>query len=345
MRPCEDFRPRRYRSNKTAEIKNTNLGARPKHTIDQDISMKLSYVIPTKDRPEHLKACLESLAERENRNLIDCVVVVACGRRVDSVLDDFREHLFIRYIHTEKCGHLYQRNVGLRECLDKSEYIGFLDEDVVLGAGTCRHLVDFILTKRAAGITISGVSMNFIDAPSYEEIKFRLLKRALLQIGKKPGVVTVAGSNTTIANISEDLSTEWLGGGCTVWSANVLINHPQMDINTKYAAAEDLIYSFPLHKSHSLYVCAKATCTADYQYSGSRANQRYIAFKQIVAKLYFCHSNKELSVLLCGLIEILTQLIQLRSFTRGSLSKFLGFVTGMIYFFRNMNKGVHVLDD
>ena len=47
--------------------------------------MRISFVIPTKDRPDKLATCLQSLSNQNNRKVIDKVIVVACGERLDGI--------------------------------------------------------------------------------------------------------------------------------------------------------------------------------------------------------------------------------------------------------------------
>ena len=65
---------------------------------------------------------------------------------------------------------------------------------------------------------------------------------------EKPGQVLKSGFNTSINNVTENIEVQWLNGGSGVWRQNILLNNTSQEINTRWAAYEDLIFSYPLGK-------------------------------------------------------------------------------------------------
>ena len=88
--------------------------------------MKLSIIIATKNRPEELKACLESIGDvfNEYSNVVE-VIVVNQGTHVRQSA----HYLFsVRYINaTCEAGASLARNIGAENA--KGEFLWFLDDD------------------------------------------------------------------------------------------------------------------------------------------------------------------------------------------------------------------------
>jgi len=306
--------------------------------------MRLSFIIPTKDRPKHLGECLQSLTVGGNAEFIDVILIVACGARIDNVIEKYIDVLPIRYIHTTRCGQIYQRSLGIEACPKTTDFVGFLDDDVVVAPQACREIKRFLESKSAEGIAVGGVSMNVINAPSYSETKYLWPKRLLLQVGSRPGSITIAGQNTTVANVDQNWQTQWLPGGCTIWSWKIISANPQAPIKTRYAALEDVIFSYPIHQESKFFVCASARCELDLK-ADIRSNIAYIAFKQTVARLYFCASNPKLSVVLSVLSTVIFHALQLGRFNRSKILAFGGVLKGILFFLKNKGRGRAILDD
>jgi glycosyltransferase involved in cell wall biosynthesis len=306
--------------------------------------VKFSFIIPTKDRPQHIGACLQSLTTEGNSQFIDMIFVVACGTRLDKVIEQYIDVLPIRYIHTTQCGQIYQRNLGIQACPRTTEFVGFLDDDVVVCPSAFQEMSKFLESKSAEGITIGGACMNVINAPSYLETKYLWPKRILLQLGPRPGSVTIAGQNTTVTNVDRNWRTEWLPGGITIWSWNIISANPQKPINTRYAALEDVIFSYPLHWKNKFFVCASARCKLDQQ-SDIRSNIAYISFKQTVARLYLCETNQDLSVISSICFTLLFQILQIGRFDRPTMLSLGGVLRGILFFLRMKEQGRMILED
>ncbi len=86
--------------------------------------MKVSIIIPCKDRAENTKKILNELREQKKSFPQTEVIVVENGSTEDmSFLDDYD----IMLIHDNVLGVAHARNVGLRNCT--GDYICFIDND------------------------------------------------------------------------------------------------------------------------------------------------------------------------------------------------------------------------
>ncbi len=96
-----------------------------------DARPKYSLVIPTYNRPEQLRRCLDGVAALETQKDRFEVIVVDDGSRtpVDDVVDEFRTNLNIRLMRQENQGPATARNVGAAAA--NGDYLVFIDDDCV----------------------------------------------------------------------------------------------------------------------------------------------------------------------------------------------------------------------
>ena len=65
-----------------------------------------------------------------------------------------------------------------------------------------------------------------------------------------------------------DTNVNWLLGGATAWSRDILdkYQHP-VDFKTRWAVCEDLMFSYPLSKTHKLAVVHDAVAYHNENYN------------------------------------------------------------------------------
>jgi hypothetical protein len=96
--------------------------------------------------------------------------------------------------------------------------------------------------------------------------------------------------------LHDNIRSQWLTGGTSVWRKDVLVNNRHKEINTKWAITEDLIFSYPLGKVFPLYVCASATVSHNHYPYDAEDNKWHFSYgrTQTIWLYYFVNSNKEL---------------------------------------------------
>ena len=252
----------------------------------------LAWLIPTKDRPEHVRTLLKSLAAQT----VPCgrVLVVATGTNIEDVAMSFRASLPVEYHHSEQPGQIRQRNLGLRQLDDSTPLVGFLDDDLVLEADALERMIAF--WNRAHPET-AGVGFNIVNAPEYGA---RGIARLFLR-PQEPGRVLRSGYNSRIDAIERDIRTQWLGGGYTVWRRDILERYRQPELKTRWAIGEDIRFSYPVGKNHPLYVCAtaKVRLVPTFDQMPPDSVHRYRGRKGSLAAFYFASLHPELSRAAC----------------------------------------------
>ena len=269
-------------------------------------SRKITFIIPTKDRPEILRNCLQSLANQAE--YVEKVIVVASGSNVGDVVSGFSGEMDVEYIHSELSGQIVQRNIGRRELTDTTELVGFLDDDIIFKADALKNMIGFWeqTDERTAGVGFNLVSDEVHPHP----FLYSVLKKVT---GSEPGSVNRFGVSVPFNNITRDIPTQFLGGGYTVWRRGIIEEFAQPDILTRWAQGEDLRFSYPIGKHYPMHVCADARAYQDSDQIATDDAQmkRYRARITALSQLYFVSQHKELSIALAMSLLVCKTLVNI----------------------------------
>jgi len=255
-------------------------------------SKDLAVVIPTKDRPESVRDLLRSLAGQSVRP--GRILVVDSGEPVDAVVAEYAELLPLEY-HRSPPGQIRQRKLGLSLLDESTPLVATIDDDLVFEPNAFAELLQAL---NSAGEDVGGVGFNHRNAPAHRYLR---MGRLLFMSSRQPGVVTLSGYNTSIAQVTENLRTSWLGGGYTVWKLTVLRKYEQEEIRTRWAVGEDVRFSYRVGKSHPLIVACKAGFVEKRAPATALLPSQayYRGVKAGAAFYYFVKTNPELSRLAC----------------------------------------------
>jgi len=108
-------------------------------------SSLVSVIIPTYNRPEFLRKCVESVIVQTYRNL-EIIVINDGGVDVSNVINSASENLRVRYIVlSNNQGMAVARNTGLR--VSNGTYIAYLDDDDIYYPQHIERLVSVLEQK------------------------------------------------------------------------------------------------------------------------------------------------------------------------------------------------------
>ena len=253
-------------------------------------SKDLAVIIPTKNRPFQVKRHLKSLVEQ--KCILGRVIVVASGQDIKDIVLDFKDSLPVEYYNSEP-GQIRQRNLGILKLDERTKLVATMDDDVTYHEDAVAEMIHFWNSVEPETV---GVAFNIINFPALKHNWFRGL------IGfstPEPGQVLKSGLNTSIFNVMKNVQVYWLPGGTTVWRQDILLNNPHEEINIKWAVSEDLLFSYPLGRQYSLYVCSGAKVEIEDIIMDKQSKEFYIERgKSIyIMGLYFIHQNKDLSLI------------------------------------------------
>jgi glycosyltransferase involved in cell wall biosynthesis len=249
----------------------------------------ISFVIPTRDRPEKLHATLTALATQSVR--CGKVIVAASGSDISSVVFPFQGQLDVTYIHCDEPGQIAQRNRGLKLLDPKVKLVGFLDDDIILESEALGIIVSF--WNRVEPNT-AGISFNIVNKDPGRVSLWRRMAEKLIP----PGRVFMSGFSAPTSALRASVRSSRLRGGATIWRKAILDEFKQNDTRTSWAICEDLIFSYPISKKYPLYYCAEARVLHDHEID--RSANRSIHFVRgeswALWHLYFVTLNRDLSV-------------------------------------------------
>ena len=92
-------------------------------------SKDISFIIPTKDRPEKMKNLLESISLQTGS--FGRIIVIDGGKSVRDIVLSFAGCLPVEYHECSPPGQIRQRNMGISLLDDRTPLVGFLDDDIV----------------------------------------------------------------------------------------------------------------------------------------------------------------------------------------------------------------------
>ncbi len=93
--------------------------------------IKVSVIIPTRNRLKHLNRCLESLYRQSTPPLEIIIVDNSDTLMKDDVFKDAPSHLNLKYLHSKLKGVSKARNLGIAKA--KGSLLAFLDDDCTVG--------------------------------------------------------------------------------------------------------------------------------------------------------------------------------------------------------------------
>lgn len=286
---------------------------------------EICVLVPTKNRPDLVERLLISLSNQTEP--VGRIVIVASGRDIKSTVDGFSDRLPIDYYLTEQPGQIRQRNIGISKVVDSTPLIACLDDDIELDPSAIKEVVRF---WNQAPVSTGGVGLNIVTG---KVPRFNLFQQLLFLGHRQPGRVLRSGISTSISHLEEDISSQWLSGGATVWRREVLVNHPHREIDTSWAIGEDLVFSYAVGKKYPLFVCAGARAAHNHPPAATTDRERHFLHgkTQTLWVYHFVSSNRELSKLLWfftvsiriagkGLLGLITRREDRRHFARGAMA-------------------------
>ncbi len=210
----------------------------------------LAFVIPTKDRGEDLRRMLRSLVSQTR--LPDQVIVVdGSGVEVSWCVAEFPE-LRIDYARLLPPSLSAQRNAGMAMLRAEVTHAGYLDDDVVLELDAVYEMASF---WGGAGFDIGGAAFNVVNNAG--SIPSALMQRLGVK-GVGIGSVAPSGLVYEVGRVKNDVESDWLCGGATVWRREVIESYSYDNWFQGTGFMEDVDYSYGVRECNRLFVVAAA---------------------------------------------------------------------------------------
>ena len=207
--------------------------------------LPISDLIPTMNRPETLKATLDSFF---NGDVLPAQVVVVDqsndenAKKTKNVCDKYSDKAQIKYVYQERPSSTEARNNAYNYA--SGEIIVFSDDDVLVYKNTLKNVVSVMQRNEVA--MIAGID----DKSSASSTNIGYLLGTNSYKNRKIGHVTLSMLGRYPDNIKGEIETQWAMGYFFVVRKSLLDKwNIRWDENlTSYAYAEDLDFSFSYYK-------------------------------------------------------------------------------------------------
>jgi GT2 family glycosyltransferase len=262
-----------------------------------DASVRMAFVVATKDRPREIDLLLRNLEAQTRRP--DEVVVVDGGREPVASICSGIAGFPVRYIRVLPPSAARQRNAGLDAVERDTHYAGFFDDDIVLEKSALERMSRF---WREADQRIGGASFNMLNhpVPDWPMLKLSPLAEALGVYSRRRGTVTAAGFQTMIGISRRTVFTDWLPSGACVWRREVFERFRFDEWYEGYSYLEDLDFSYRVGKTYRLAVVADAGYY-HFPAAAGRGNGFEFGMREVLNRVHFVLKNPELSLPRCYL--------------------------------------------
>ncbi len=269
--------------------------------------MKLSVIIPTKDRPRRLIKLIKTL--EKNKFFFNEIIIVDSSNAVNEGY--IKEKLIsikliIKFIKS-KPSIAYQRNLGIKKTKRDNDYIMFLDDDISFNYSSFRNMKNFI--KKNDYI---GYSFNISDEKQdsiFDKLKKSKLSKKLGIYDNRIGRVSPSGWHSKITNVKKNTEVDWLSTNAVIYKSNLKINFDNFFSN--YSYLEDLDFSHRARKKGKLVIVNKAKY---FHKNFIKRKSFEFGKKELVNRYYFLKKNRLsfLSFLIASLIFVFLNLVNLK---------------------------------
>ncbi|MFT6069514.1 MAG: GT2 family glycosyltransferase [Bacteriovoracaceae bacterium] len=282
-------------------------------------------IICTKDRPKDMVSLLTSL---KAQTILPSLIIVVDGsdEPIEHVLEPFLD-LNIDYVQVRPPSLPKQRNVGISRLPEDCDWVGFLDDDLVLEPNSL-EMVMKNTEKDSFSNELVGMAMIINNSP-YP--KFNLIRGLFLLDSPKGGTFTLSGCPTMYRDINKTVEVEWLSGGVTFWKRKVFNEFKFDEWFSGTGYMEDVDFSYRVSRKYSLATCGEARCF-HYHHPTPKEKLKILGTWQVTSWWYFSNKmNFSKFFVFWSLIGISINNLTLGILSPGShrLRKFLGNLIGI----------------
>lgn len=250
-------------------------------------SLKVAFIIATKDRPDDLRKTLQSV---ESQSVVpdQMIVVDASESPVEHVTREF-PGLCLDYLRHLPPSAAAQRNAGIAIVGADIDLIGFMDDDIVIEPQAVAVMLRFF---EDASREVGGASFNLVNLPPHSMggLKRSRFVSWLGIYSPQPGGVAPSGWQGLVGTIEQDLAVGWLATGAVVWRKEVFDNLEFDPFFEGYSYLEDLDFSYPAAQRHKLVIVAAARY-CHYPSPSGRINGYRFGRIEVRNRLYFVRKH------------------------------------------------------
>lgn len=251
--------------------------------------MNVAILIVTRNRPSNLRSLLASISYSKERPRQ--VIVVSSGDLIDDEIDKFRSELNIDHKHVEKKGQIYQKMVGISMLNSEIRWVLNLDDDLILPETSLGEAIDVL--RGHLDQSLVGLGFKLLPSLKIQNGFLARCMKTLFGLNGAPGKVLRNGHATSYMNSQSPIVTDWLIGA-SLWKREALQLYSGNFLDAKYAAYEDVIFSYSVGKLGKLLY--NPNCELFFQDEQPNDVSNFSAFNSASYwRYYFVRINPELS--------------------------------------------------
>ena len=253
---------------------------------------QVAIICPTKDRPENvtrLLSCIANLDEKPGQ-----ILVADGGCNLNAITESYRKQLNLTCLYCPQAGQIFQRNHAHQHLNGSIKLVLHIDDDHTFAANFMTCLIK-VWNREAVkpGRSLAGISVNVTNTP---RLTNDLFCKIFLRSTKSHGGVSIAGYASPLGHVQVDHDVEWLAGGSTAWSRDIIDKHPHpISFPMSWAICEDVIYSYPLHRNYRLIATARVLCLHNDTYKHMSLQQGiFYGVSSAIMRYHFVRQHDEL---------------------------------------------------
>lgn len=240
-------------------------------------AMKISLIIPTKDRPEELTRLLRTLF-RQTRKPDELLIIDDGSLDFSWLRNLIGDRMIMTYRKKDKPGLTRSRNLGIE--IASGDIICFLDDDVEIADNYFESVEKAFLhdTEKKVGGVASYVVFEKKTALRYMKNFFERL--ALLR--GRPGSVLSTTANTYVEKKPKAVvSVDWLPGCAMSFRKEVFAKHTFDTYFTEYGLGEDLEFTMRIKKAGWRLLVTPFTHVYHHHAPASRIAERRLGYMMV----------------------------------------------------------------
>ena len=208
-----------------------------------------SLVIPTRNRSNSLLKTLNQL-KKFNIKFKEILVIDSSDKFDKFFFKKICKKYSVKFYRSEPSTSL-QRNIGLKLRNKKSQFVMFLDDDIIFFKNSF-FAMNKTLNLYAKDNSISGFGFNLITNKKktfIDSIKSSYIIKLIHLYSDKPGVVTKSGWHTIVSNIKSNVLAEWFSTQAVIYKSKFITNINFNENFGNYSYLEDLDFPLKVNKN------------------------------------------------------------------------------------------------
>ena len=282
--------------------------------------MKLSIIIPTKDRTKEIKSTINFLSN--NVFFFNELIIIDSSKKNNDLKCYIKKFNFrIKYYYSKPSISL-QRNIGIKNLDKNNNFVMFLDDDIKFNKSALHKMKSFIDNNHRK---YAGFGFNLITNDKIKKNRNNFLNIFNIY-SNKCGAVSQSGWHSLAFNLNRDTVVEWLSSQAVIYNHQKIKNIFFDEFFKDYSYLEDLDFSYSLKNIGKLVIVANA----QYQHKHDIDRSSFSFGKKEIINRGYIVKKHQLNFKLFLIASILKCISNLLSFNLMKIKRAFGNIKAII---------------